>query len=65
MGTNIRIMTEIDILKQDIIDRYNMSWVDAHLIDNTGLIQACKDQFKATLELLLEKVYNSGINIKN
>ena len=42
-------------IKQEILDRYNATW-DTHVIDNTGLVQACKDNFAALLNQLIEEV---------
>jgi len=58
-------MKEIEDLKEDIISRYNMSWEDAHIQDNTGIIQAAKDNFRNLLELLIQKTLKEGMNIKN
>ncbi len=51
-------MNEIEQLKEDIIKRYEMSWVDAHITDDMGLIQACKDNFRMLIDNLIEKVKN-------
>lgn len=58
-------MKEIDILKQDILDRYNLSWVEAHIEDNTGVIQLAKDNFKNLVETLIIKTFQQGLNAKN
>jgi len=58
-------MTEIDILKQDILDRYNLSWVEAHIEDNIGVIQLAKDNFKELVETLITKTFQQGLNAKN
>ena len=47
-------MEEIEKLKEDIIQRYELSWSEAHVIDNMGLIQACKDNFRELVEQLIE-----------
>lgn len=46
---------EIEELKQDLIDRYNMSWEEAHLTDELGVIQLAKDNFRELVEQLIKK----------
>jgi len=58
-------MKEIEDLKEDLINRYNMSWEDAHIQDNIGIIQVAKDNFRNLLELLIRKTLKEGMNIKN
>ena len=55
-------MDEIEQLKEDIIKRYEMSWVDAHITDDMGLIQACKENFRELIERLIEKKKKKGFN---
>lgn len=47
-------MSLISDIKQDIIDRYNMSWDDQE--DNMGLIEAAKQNFKERIELLIKTI---------
>lgn len=51
-------------IRQEILDRYNATWEDAHVIDNTGLIQICKENFEVLVDQLIEEVAikNSEIN---
>jgi len=58
-------MKEIEELKKDIIERYNMSWVEAHIEDNIGLIQLAKDNFRNLVETLIIRTFEQGINAKN
>jgi hypothetical protein len=55
---------EIEELKQDLIDRYNMSWEYAHLTDELGVIQLAKDNFRELVDkfenLVWDKGYESG-----
>jgi len=53
-------MKEIEKLKEDIIKRYEMSWVDAHLHDNLGIIQECKDNFRLLVDNLVVKSVEYG-----
>lgn len=46
----------IEDLRNDIISRYNMSWVDAHMTDDMGLIKACKDNFEQLIDNLIKAV---------
>lgn len=45
----------ISKLRQDIIDRYNLSW-DDEIEDGLGLIQEAKDNFEKLVDNLIEKV---------
>lgn len=48
-------MEDIITLRQDIIDRYNLSW-DDEIEDGLGLIQEAKDNFEKLVDNLIEKV---------
>lgn len=50
-------MTKIEQIKEDIIDRYNMTF-EPSIDDNTGLIESLKENFKALLDSLIEEVKN-------
>ena len=50
----------IEELKEDLIERYNMSWQDAHLTDELGIINLAKENFKRQLELLMELCIKKG-----
>jgi len=50
-------MTNIEQIKEDIIDRYNMTF-EPPITDNTGLIESLKENFKALLDSLIEEVKN-------
>ena len=53
----------IKAIRQDILDRYNATWDDAHVIDHTGTIQACKDNFEKLLDTLIEEIYIKSAEI--
>lgn len=54
-------MKEIEELRQDLLDRYNQSWEEAHVTDDMGLIQACKENFEQLLDKLIEKARKYGV----
>lgn len=46
----------IEKQKQNIIDAYNAVWDEMGMLDNTGLIQVCKDEFKLQVDLLIKTI---------
>lgn len=58
-------MEEINKLKVEIVERYNMTWMEAHLTDNIGIIELAKENFKNLVDELVVKTYEKGMNVKN
>ena len=47
---------DVEEIKQDILERYAMSWDNAE--DNMGLIKIAKDNFEYLVSKLIEAVEN-------
>lgn len=49
-------MKEIEEIRQDIIDRYNLTWIMEGMTDTTGLVEEAKRNFETTVDKLIKAV---------